>query len=143
MSEERIRRLVASRRSTCPLEPRPAGDEFVSREEQTMEAIWPQRNSEDRHVAPEISRSQGDVQTLSGVELDRRIRSGWDDWCELLDDLLSTAGMLPSRDLAGQVVGFFEDEYWRAEDARIEALRRQLAANDVRRCRMTDRSRGI
>ena len=108
-----------------------------------MEAIWPQRNSDDGHVAPEITRSQGDVQTLSGVELDRRIRSGWDDWCELLDDLLSTAGMLPSRDLAGRVVGFFEDEYWRAEDARIEALRRQLAANDVRCCRMTDRSRGI
>ena len=108
-----------------------------------MEAISPQRNSDDGHVAPEITRSLGDVQTLSGVELDRRIRSGWDVWCELLDDLLSTAGMLPSRDRAGQVVGFFEDEYWRAEDARIEALRRHLAANNVRRCRMTDPSRGI
>jgi hypothetical protein len=108
-----------------------------------MEAIWPHRNSDDGRVAPEITRSQRDVQSLSVVELDRRIRSGWDDWCELLDDLLSTAGMLPSRDLAGRVVGFFEDEYWRAEDARIVALRRQLAANDVRRCRMTDRSRGI
>ena len=108
-----------------------------------MEAIWPQRNDDDGHVAPGIARSPRDIRALSGVELDRRIRSGWDDWCELLDDLLSTAGMLPSRDLAGRVVGFFEDEYWRAEDARIEALRRQLAANDVRRCRMTDRSRGI
>ena len=108
-----------------------------------MEAIWPQREGDDGHVAREITRSLRDVQTLSGGELDRRIRSGWDDWCELLDDLLSTAGMLPSRDLAGRVVGFFEDGYWRAEDARIEALRRQLAANDVRRCRMTDRSRGI
>ena len=108
-----------------------------------MEAIWPQREGDDGHGAPEITRSLRDVQTLSDVELDRRIRSGWDDWCELLDDLLSTAGMLPSRDLAGRVVGFFEDGYWRAEDARIEALRRQLAAIDVRRCRMTDRSRGI
>ena len=108
-----------------------------------MEAIWPQREGDDGHVAPEITRSLRDVQTLSDVKLDRRIRSGWDDWCELLDDLLSTAGMLPSRDLAGRVVGFFGDGYWRAEDARIEALRRQLAANDVRRCRMTDRSRGI
>lgn len=108
-----------------------------------MEAIRAPRESDDGHVAPEITRSQLDVQTLSDVELDRRIRSGWDDWCELLDDLLCTAGMLPSRDLAGRVVGFFEDGYWRAEDARIEALRRQLAANDVRRCRMTDRSRGI
>ncbi len=108
-----------------------------------MEAIWSQHHGESGSVDPESTRSSRDVRTLSGVELDRRIRSGWDDWCELLDDLLSTAGMLPSRDLAGRVVGFFEDEYWRAEDARIEALRRQLAANDVRRCRMTDRSRGI
>ena len=63
---------------------------------------------------------------LSDVELDRQIRAGWDVWCELLDDLLSTGGMLPSRELAGRVVAFFEDDYWRAEDARIEALRRQM-----------------
>ena len=38
-------------------------------------------------------------------------------------DLLNTGGMLPSRGLAGRVVRFFEDGYWRAEDARIEAFR--------------------
>ena len=80
---------------------------------------------------------------LSDVELDRHIREGWDVWCELLDHLLSTGGMLPSRELAGQVVAFFENDYWRAEDARIEALRRQMSALQGRRCRVPDRSRAI
>jgi hypothetical protein len=75
--------------------------------------------------------------------LDRQIRAGWDIWCELLDDLLSTGGMLPSRELAGRVVGFFEDFYWKAEDARVEALRRQMAYQQMRRCRVADGSRGI
>ena len=51
--------------------------------------------------------------------------------------------MLPSRELAGRVVGFFEDRYRRAEDARVEALGRQLAAQGLGRCRMTEGSRGI
>ena len=80
---------------------------------------------------------------LSDVELDRHIRGGWDVWCELLDDLLSTGGMLPSRELAGRVVAFFENDYWRAEDARVEALRRQMAALQGRRCPVSDRSRAI
>ena len=108
-----------------------------------MAALWPQRSSDNGHVGPETTQPTRDVRTLTGVELDRRIRAGWDDWCELLDDLLSTGGMLPSRELAGRVVGFFEDGYWRAEDARVEALGRQLAAQGLRRCQMTDRSRGI
>lgn len=108
-----------------------------------MAAPWPQRGSDNGHVDPETTQPTRDVRTLTGVELDRRVRTGWDDWCELLDDLLSTDGMLPSRDLAGRVVGFFEDGYWRAEDARVEALGRQLTAQGLRRCRMTDRSRGI
>lgn len=66
-----------------------------------------------------------DVRRLTNVELDRRIRSGWDVWCELLDELLSTGGMLPSPQLAARAVEFFDGEYWRAEDARIEALRRK------------------
>ncbi len=82
-----------------------------------------------------------DVRTLTEDELNREIQLGMDDWCDLLDDLLNTGGMLPSRDLAGRVVRFFEDEYWRAEDARIEALRRQMLCR--RRCRGVDRSRGI
>ena len=108
-----------------------------------MAAPWPQRSGDNGHVDPETTRPTGDVRPLTGVELDHRIRVGWNDWCELLDDLLNTAGMLPSRELAGRVVGFFEDGYWRAEDARIEALRRQLTVDGLRRCRVTDRSRGI
>ncbi len=80
---------------------------------------------------------------MTEEELNREIRLGMDDWCDLLDDLLNTGGMLPSRDLASRVVSFFEDGYWRAEDARVEALRRQMTANGLRRCRMSGRSRGI
>ena len=94
-----------------------------------MQAHWPD-TPDDR-----------DVHMLTEDELNREIQLGLDDWCDLLDDLLNTGGMLPSRDLAGRVVGFFEDEYWRAEDARIEALRRQML--NRRRCRGVDRSRGI
>ncbi len=108
-----------------------------------MAALWPQRTGDDRHAVSETIQPIRDVRTLTGVELDRRIRAGWDDWCELLDDLLSTGGMLPSRELAGRVVEFFEDGYWRAEDARVEALGRQSPAQGLRRCRITDRSRGI
>jgi len=60
----------------------------------------------------------------------------------MLDDLLSTGGMLPSRELASRVVGFFEDGYWRAEGARVEALRRQVISQRIRPCRVADRSRG-
>ena len=108
-----------------------------------MAALWPRRGGDSGHVDSEIHQPAHDVRTLTGVELDRRIRAGWDDWCELLDDLLSTGGMLPSRELAGRMTGFFEDRYWRAEDARVEALGRQLAAQGLQRCRMTDWSRGI
>ena len=94
-----------------------------------MQAHWPEI-PDDR-----------DIRTLTEDELNREIQLGMDDWCDLLDDLLNTGGMLPSRDLAGRVVGFFEDEYWRAEEARIEALRRQMDSR--RRCRGVDRSRGI
>ena len=108
-----------------------------------MEALWPQRRGDNEQVDPETTQPAQDVRTLTGVELDRRIRAGWDVWCELLEDLLSTAGMLPSRDLAGRVVSFFEEGYWRTEAARVEALSRQLTAQGHRHCRMTDPSRGI
>lgn len=89
------------------------------------------------------NRALDDTRSLAGAELDRRIRAGWDEWCDLLDGLLSTGGMLPSRDLAGRVVTFFEDTYWRAEDARVEALRRQLTAEGLRRPAAIDRGWGI
>ena len=99
-----------------------------------MHAHWPQR--------PDDRLSDRDVQAMTEDELDSEIRLGMDDWCDLLDDLLNTGGMLPSRDLAGRVVRFFEDGYWRAEDARIEALRRQMVDRGRRRC-CVGRSRGI
>ena len=100
-----------------------------------MQAHWPQQ--------PDDQPRDRDVHTMTEDELNQEIRLGMDDWCDLLDDLLNTGGMLPSRDLAGRVVSFFEDEYWRAEDARIEALRRQMLDRSRRRCCVPGRSRGI
>ncbi|MDF1597512.1 MAG: hypothetical protein P1T08_15645 [Acidimicrobiia bacterium] len=97
----------------------------------------------DRKLGLKVTQSDGDARTLTDVELDSQIRAGWDIWCDLLDDLLSTGGTLPSRELAGRVVGFFEDGYWRAEYARVEALRRQMASQQLRRCGVMDQSRGI
>ena len=107
-----------------------------------MGALRQDQPNTDRGVSID-SEADPSPRDLSDVELDRHIRRGWDVWCELLDDLLSTGGTLPSRELAGQVVAFFENDYWRAEDARIEALRRQMAALQGRRCRVPDRSRAI
>jgi len=105
-----------------------------------MEAFRPLQPSTTRSD-PEVT--QGEARTLTDVELDLQIRDGWEVWCELLDDLLSTGGMLPPRQLVTRVVGFFEDGYWRAEEARVELLRRQIASRPRGRCRPTERSRGI
>ncbi len=96
-----------------------------------MEALWPQPSTDDVDVDSGATDLARNVRCLSGVELDDRIRAGWDVWCDLLDDLVSIGGTLPSRDLAGRVVSFFEDAYWRAEDARAETVRRQMAAPRV------------
>jgi hypothetical protein len=84
-----------------------------------------------------------DVRRLEDEELDRRIRAGWDEWCDLADGLVASGGMLPSRELARRAAAFFEDSYWRAEEARVEALRRRLEAEGLRRRRRVDRGRGI
>ena len=55
-----------------------------------MQAHWPQQ--------PNDQPRDRDVHTMTEDELDREIRLGLDDWCDLLDDLLNTCGMLPSRD---------------------------------------------
>jgi len=91
-----------------------------------------------RHEVPDL-----EVPRLTDVELDQRIRSGWDVWCELLDELLSTGGMLPSPQLAARAVAFFEGDYWRAEDARIEALRRELTSHRLSHSRARDQVRGL
>ena len=83
------------------------------------------------------------IQAMTEDELDIEIRLGTDAWCDLLDDLLNTGGMLPSRELAGRVVSFFEDGYWRAEEARIEAMRRQMVDRGHRRSCVSGRPRGI
>lgn len=88
-----------------------------------------------------------DPRVLESEELDRRIREGWEEWCELLDDLLGSGGMLPSRKLARRVAAFFEDDYWRAEEARVEALRRRIETESPRRrqgrVRVRERSWGL
>ena len=84
-----------------------------------------------------------EARRLTDVELDERIRSGWDVWCELLDELLSTGGMLPSPQLTARTMEFFEGEYWRAEDARIEALRRELTSRRLSHSRVRDQVWGL
>ena len=84
-----------------------------------------------------------EARRLTDVELDERIRSGWDVWCELLDELVSTGGMLPSPHLVARAVEFFEGEYWRAEDARIEALRRELISHRISHIEARDQVRGL
>ena len=91
-----------------------------------------------RHEAPELEACR-----LTDMELDERIRSGGDVWCELLDELLNTGGMLPSPQLAGRTVAFFEGDYWRAEDARIEALRRELTSRRISHVGARDQVRGL
>lgn len=87
--------------------------------------------------------SAADVRRLADEELDRRIRAGWEEGCDLVDGLVASEGMLPSRVLARRAAAFFEDSYWRAEEARVEALRRRLEAEGLRRRRGVDRGRGI
>jgi len=105
-----------------------------------MEAFRPLQPS-TRRSDPEVA--PRDARILTDVELDIQIRAGWEVWCDLLDGLLSTGGMLPSRQLVTRAIGFFEDGYWRAEEARVEALRRQINSQSLGRFRPTDRSRGI
>lgn len=138
----RIRDRVARGSPGRPISLQPAFPltQIDKRTEEMMETFRPPQPS-TRRSDPEVA--PGDARTLTDVELDRQIRAGWDVWCDLLDSLLSTGGMLPSRQLATRVVSFFGDGYWRAEEARVEALRRQMASQSLGRCRSADRSRGI
>lgn len=98
-------------------------------------------------LIPQRSRDESapvaDVRRVEDEELDRRIRAGWEEWCDLLEGLVGSGGMLPSRTLARRAGSFFEDAYWLAEEARMEALRRQLEAESLRRRRGLDWGRGI
>lgn len=97
-------------------------------------------------ITPQRPRAESapvaDVRGLRDEELDRRIRAGWDEWCDLLEGLVGSGGMLPSRQLARRAAAFFEDDYWLAEEARVEALRRELEAKGLRRRRGLSRARG-
>ncbi len=84
-----------------------------------------------------------DFGNLTTDELDRHIRVGWDDWCDLLEALVRTEGMLPPDDLACRVIRFFESRYWAAEGARIEALRRQSPSTKLIGSRGAEHSIGL
>ena len=98
-------------------------------------------------LAPQRSRDESapvaDVRLVEDEELDRRIRAGWEEWCDLLEDLVRSGGMLPPRKLARRVEAFFEDAYWLAEEARMEALRRQCEAESLHLRRGLDCGRWI
>jgi hypothetical protein len=94
-------------------------------------------------LRPDNEEAVTDPRLLEAEELDRRIRAGWEEWCDLLDGLLGSDGMLPSRKLAQRAAAFFEHVYWRAEEARVEALRRRLETESLRRRRGRDRTWGI
>ena len=64
---------------------------------------------------------------LKDEELDERIRCGWNEWVEIQEALLATGGILPSKEIAERATAFFTDAYWRADEAHLEALRRQSA----------------
>jgi len=83
-----------------------------------------------------------DDRLVDSEELDRRIRAGWEEWCDLVDGLVASGGMLPSRKVARRAAAFFEDAYWLAEEARVEAFRRQFEAESLRRRRALGRARG-
>lgn len=78
------------------------------------------------------------LRDIPSVELDRRIRAGSTEWVELQDALLSTGGLLPPPMLVARLARFIEDLYWEAEEARIEAFRRQRAFDGLGRREPTD-----
>jgi hypothetical protein len=103
-------------------------------DQEAVMRLTPQR-SRDEYA------SAADIRLVETEELDRRIRAGWEEWCDLVEHLVGSGGMLPSRQLARRAAAFFEDDYWLAEEARMEALRRDLDAEPLRRRRGLDRGR--
>jgi hypothetical protein len=104
-------------------------------DQRTVMRLTPQRSRDEN--AP-----VADVRLVEDEELDRRIRTGWEEWCDLADGLIASGGMLPSRKLARRTAAFFEDAYWLAEEARVEAFRRRLEAESLRRRRALGRAWG-
>ena len=82
---------------------------------------------------PARGRAAAPTAALKDEELDERIRCGWDEWVEIQEALLATGGMLPSREIAERAAAFFADAYWRADEAHLEAFRRQNARNRLGR----------
>lgn len=71
------------------------------------------------------------IKLVAGDELDRRILEGWEEWCEIAEELTAVGGTLPSPQLAGRVLRFFEAGYWRAEEAHAEQIRRELGPGQL------------
>ena len=82
---------------------------------------------------PARGRAAAPTAALKDEELDERIRCGWEEWAALQEALMGTGGMLPSREIAERATAFFADAFWRADEAHLEALRRQSARNRLGR----------
>lgn len=98
--------------------------------------------SDDRmpHVPQPV---QVALRSASLEQLDTLIRAGWERWCELSDELSSTGGMLPTPELVEQLMEFLAKDYWPAEHARVEALRRHQREIRSRTRSVDSRARGI
>lgn len=72
-----------------------------------------------------MTASRSLVGALPTVELERRVRAAFARWCDLDERLRSSGGMLPSPRLAGDLLAFFEADYWAAVEAQEELVRRQ------------------
>lgn len=80
--------------------------------------LWSDRRTEPAGRGVNLRR-------LSDEKLDHRIRVGLEAWTDIQEQLLATGGMPPSRQLATRLVRYLEGAYREAEEAQVEAVRRQ------------------
>ncbi len=72
-----------------------------------------------------------DIRCVPLDELDRRVRAAAEVWETLVDECASS-GMLPSPPVASLLTSFLERDYWIAEEAHIEGLRRRTHSDRTR-----------
>jgi hypothetical protein len=90
-------------------------------------------------VAGRYLDDRDDIGRVPLEELDRRVRAAGEVWEALLDECVS-AGMLPSQPVASLLSTFLERDYWIAEEARIEGLRRRTLSDRTRTLPVIDQS---
>ena len=73
----------------------------------------------------------GPMGCVSDETLDSQIREGWERWCELIEEVVSSQGMLPSPEVAMGLAAFLSGDYWSGKAARVEAPRRALTGDGV------------